>query len=432
MGDVALAEEELEAPADVDVGLFGRIRSEFGFIRGNFLVMVLSWLILDFASEMPSTYYPKYVEALGGTAAIIGLIGAAGLVARALVQIPGGYLADKYGRKWLIFTMTFFAGVARVFYIIAPSWEWILIGAIMGGFAGLYQPALNAIIADSVPKEKRGMGFSIIQLIASASTTPAPLIAGYLYTKMGLVPSVRFSYIVFVIGFLAASALRTRLKETVENPAKINLSEMLGSYPSSLRESINVWKVVPRGAFILFLVFIAVNFTSGLFQPVFTLYILDDLGIDYVAFSYIMTTLFVSMIVLALPAGLLIDKIGKKKPILGAFILWSMAVPLLIWGDFYRLIVSMSLVGLLQVLINGAASALTADLVPREHRGKVNGSRGFFAMISLSMGMFAGGWLYDNIGHQIPFLLQLILIIPPILLVYFFIDEPRKDEINGA
>jgi len=426
------AQEVSKAPEDGDGGLISRIRSEFGFIRGNFLVMVLSWLILDFAGEMPSTYYPKYVEALGGTAAIIGLIGASELVARALVQIPGGYLTDKYGRKWLIFTMTFFAGVARVFYIFAPSWEWILFGAIMVGFTGIYQPALNAIIADSVPKEKRGMGFTIIHLISSASTTPAPLIAGYLYTKMGLVPSVRFSYIVVVIGFLVASALRTRLEETVENPAKINLSEMLGSYPSSLMESINVWKVVPRGAFILFLVFIAVNFTVGLFQPVFTLYILDDLGIDYVAFSYIMTTLFVSMIVLALPAGKLIDRFGKKKPIMGAFILWGMAIPLLIWGDFNRLIVFMSLFGIIQVLLHGAVSALTADLVPREHRGKVNGSRGFFAMISLSLGMFAGGWFYDNIGQQIPFLLQLILIIPPILLVYFFIDEPRKDEINGA
>jgi MFS family permease len=426
------AQKIAEVEETMSKGLLIRLSEEFGFIRGNFLIMVLSWLILDFAGEMPSTYYPKYVEALGGTAAIIGLIGATELVARAIVQIPGGYLADKYGRKWLIFTMTFFAGVARVFYIFAPSWEWILVGAIMGGFAGIYQPALNAIIADSVPKEKRGMGFSIIQLIASASTTPAPLIAGYLYTKMGLVPSVRLSYIIVVISFLAASALRTRLKETVENPTKINLMEMLGSYPSSFKESINVWKVVPRGAFVLFLVFIAVNFTSGLFQPVLTLYILDDLGIDYVAFSYIMTTLFASMIILALPAGKLIDKIGKKKPIMAAFVIWGMAIPLLLWGDFFRLIASMTLVGLIQVLVNGAASALTADLVPREHRGKVNGSRGFFSMIALSLGMFTGGWLYDNVGHQIPFLLQFVLIIPPILLVYFFIKEPKEEEINGA
>jgi MFS family permease len=328
--------------------------------------------------------------------------------------------------------MTFFSGAARIFYIIAPSWEWIMIGAIIVGFCGIYQPALNSIIADSVPKEKRGVGFSIINLIASASTTPAPLVAGILYTRMGLIPSMRFSYIIVALGFIAASALRMKLKETVQNPVKINLREMMGEYPSSIKESINVWRLIPFEAFILFIVFVITQFTVGLFMPVFALYILDDLGIGYVDFSYIMTSLFVSMIILAIPSGMLIDKIGKKKPLMASFIIWGLALPLLIWGDFYRLIISMTLVGLLQVLISGASSALTADLVPREHRGKVNGSRGFFSTIALSIGMFAGGWFYDNLGHQIPFLLQFIMIIPPIILVYFFIQEPKQEEVNQS
>ena len=421
-----------ESPSEPKKGLLSRFRSEFGFIQGNFLVMVMSWIILDFAGELPATYYPKYVEALGGTAAIIGLIGAIEMIARAFVQIPGGYMADKYGRKWLIFTMTFLAGIARIFYAAAPTWEWILFGAILVGLTGIYQPALHAIIADSVPKDKRGMGFSIIQLIASASTTPAPLLAGILYTRMGLIRSMRLSYVVVVVGFIVASILRYRLKETVEDPAKINIGEMLGEYPTSLRASIDVWKVVPKSAFVLFIVFVFTNFSVGLFNPVLTLYILDDLGISYVAFSYIMTALFVSMIILALPAGKLIDKYGKKKPMMAAFVVWVIAIAMLIGGDFYRLILSMSLVGMIQVLIGGAASALSADLVPREHRGKVNGSRGFFSMLALSAGMFSGGWLYDNVGHQVPFLLQFVLVIPPLLLTYFFIEEPRKDEINGS
>ena len=117
---------------------------------------------------------------------------------------------------------------------------------------------------------------------------------------------------------------------------------------------------------------------------------------------------------------------------MAAFVVWAIAIAMLLGGDFYRLIVAMSLVGMIQVLIGGAAQALSADLVPREHRGKVNGSRGFFSMLSMSAGMFAGGWLYDNVGHQVPFLVQFILIIPPLLLVHFFIEEPPKEDINGA
>jgi len=50
----------IKGPAQHDEnGLLRRIHSEFGFIAGNFLIMVLSWLLLDFFSEMPATYYPS-------------------------------------------------------------------------------------------------------------------------------------------------------------------------------------------------------------------------------------------------------------------------------------------------------------------------------------------------------------------------------------
>ena len=41
--------------------LFQRIRDELSFIQGNFLVMVINWLVLDFFIELPGTYYPLYV-----------------------------------------------------------------------------------------------------------------------------------------------------------------------------------------------------------------------------------------------------------------------------------------------------------------------------------------------------------------------------------
>ena len=411
-------------------GLLQRLRSEFDFVQGNFLVMVMSWLFLDFFTELPGTYYPLYVKALGGTASSIGLIGAIQHVAIALVQIPGGYLTDKYGRRWLIASMTFVAAFARLFYAYAPIWEWIMVGAVISGFCSIYQPALGAIVADSLPKEKRGMGFSIINLITSVSTTPAPLIAGYLFTLYGLVPSMRLTYKLVFMGFIVAAIFRTRLKETVKNPAKINLKEMLGEYPVSLRESVNVWRLVPAAVFVLFLISVITSFASGLFQPVLTLYIVKDLGIGEVELSYIMTALPVTMILLALPAGKMVDRVDKRVPIMLSFVLWGAAILLLVYGDFYRLILSMMLVGLLMILVNSATSALSAELVPREHRGKVNGSRGFFAMIAAALGQLTGGWLYDNVSHQMPFLIELLLIIPPIVMAWLWLKTPEAEPLD--
>jgi len=423
---MSLEHEAGEAPK----GLLQRIRSEFYFMQGNFLVMVVSWLFLDFFTELPGTYYPLYVKALGGTASTIGLIGAVQHLAVALVQAPGGYLTDKYGRRWLIVSMTFVAAFARLFYAYAPSWEWIMAGAVISGFCSIYQPALNAIVADSLPEEKRGMGFSIINLIASVSTTPAPIVAGYLFTLYGLVPSMRLTYKLVLMGFIVAAILRTRLSETLGSPAKINLREMVGEYPVSLRESVNVWRLVPAAAFVLFLIGVIINFASGLFQPVLTLYIVQDLGIGEVELSYIMTALPVSMILLALPAGKMVDRVDKRLPIVLSFVLWGAAILLLVYGDFYRLILSMILVGLLMILVNSATSALTAELVPQEHRGKVSGSRGFFAMIAHALGQLAGGWLYDNVSHQMPFLLELVLIVPPIVMAWLWLKAPEAEPLD--
>jgi MFS family permease len=132
------------------------------------------------------------------------------------------------------------------------------------------------------------------------------------------------------------------------------------------------------------------------------------------------------MIILALPSGKLIDIIGKKKPIMASFILWAAAIVLLVYGNFTRLIISMVLVGILMVLIHSAVSSLEAGLVPKEHRGKVNGSKGFFRAIAASVGQFTGGWLYDSVNHQIPFLIQIVLVMIPFMMVFLWIDEDEE------
>jgi len=163
--------------------IVAKLRDEFSFVRGNYLILVLSWVLMDFASEMPSLYYgPFVIYDLGATAPILGFIGFASVIALAAVQFPGGYLADRYGRRWLISTLTFGEAFSFLFYVFAPSWEWILVGAIIGNLCLLYPPALMAMISDSTPPEKRGMAFSLTTLTGNVATTPAPIVADIMVT----------------------------------------------------------------------------------------------------------------------------------------------------------------------------------------------------------------------------------------------------------
>jgi len=209
------------------------LKREFGFIKGNYAIIVISWILIDFAGELPGTYYALYVLKLGATETILGMIGFSGFLALASMQFPGGYLADKFGRKWLVSSLTFGMAASFILYAVAPSWPFILIGVVLTNLLNsIYQPALMSIVADSLPPENRGMGFGIIMLITSTSTTPGPLVAGLLHNQFGLVDGMRISYGIVVALFLAAAFLRLRLKETITNTVKPKLWELWRTYPS--------------------------------------------------------------------------------------------------------------------------------------------------------------------------------------------------------
>ncbi len=78
------------------MGLGSFIKNEFSFIRGNYLILIVSWILMDMGMEMPAPYFQQYVYALGGDIfpLALGIIGFANYFAMAFVAVPGGYLAD--------------------------------------------------------------------------------------------------------------------------------------------------------------------------------------------------------------------------------------------------------------------------------------------------------------------------------------------------
>ncbi|MCW3985611.1 MAG: MFS transporter [Candidatus Bathyarchaeota archaeon] len=399
-------------------------------MKGNYAVLVVSWILIDFAMELPATYYSLYVLELGATKTVLGMIGLFSFLALASMQFPGGYLADKFGRKWLISSMTFGVALSFILYAVAPSWHFILIGAVlMSLFNSTYQPALMAMIADSVPSERRGMGFGLIMLITSAATTPGPFVAGILYGQFGLVQGMRIGYGVVVVFFLIAAFLRLlRLKETVVNAKKPSLNELLHSYPIALKESFGVWKTLPRSMFYLFLSGVITIFGIAMVQLYFVVYAVEELLIDKAVWPLILTALFVTMIVLAIPIGKAVDKFNRKLPLLGAYVMFGVSMWLYVNGDVLRLFVSLVLVGAAQVMMNSAFGALQADLVPKEQRGKVNGFTNFVNFILMAFGSLIGGILYEHVSPQLPFLLAIAFTVPAFFVTLTLVHEPEKRE----
>jgi MFS family permease len=404
------------------------LKREFSFISGNYQVLVVSWVIMDLALEMPVPNFQYYVEALQGTGLALGIIGLANWVAMAVVAFPGGYLADKYGRRWLITTMTFVMALSNLFFVFAPTWHFILIGTIVHSLALIYQPALFAMVQDSLPTERRGMGSSIIMLIHGTFNTPGPIIAGLLLIEFGLIPSMRIIYSVVTVLLLISAIWRLRLKETMTNgdPEPIKFKYFISSYPKAVKESLTVWKVLPRSVFWLFTVQILIMFGMSMTQVMNAIYATQVLGIPEEQWWLTFIPLLVTMIIMSIPIGKMVDKIGRKIPlILGVFIFAS-ATMIFTIGNLVTVMLAMSLLAMGQLFVMSAAMALSTDLVDPVNRGKVVGFRNFVGYIFNGLGMLLGSYLYITFFPQLPFYVTLVLMVPTLLIAALMIHEIGK------
>jgi len=409
--------------------ILARLRGEFSFISGNMLVLTITLVIMIFAGAIPSTYYPKYVEGLGGTPFIVGVIGFASYATLALVQFPGGYLADKYGRRWLIVTMTFGTAVAYVLYAAAPTWHFILVAAVLQSLCLIYQPALLALIADSMPPEKRGMGFSIFNLVHSVSVL-SPIIAGFLSIRYGLIFGMRIAYLIVAVSFLIGAVLRMRLRETLGNRTeRMPLGESFRAFPDSVNKSLRALKTASRSMLFLFASFAIYNFAWFACSLNLIFYATEVLHITDFEWAVLMMWFSAVGILSALPCGKIVDKFGRKKPLLMGWLLFIPAMIGFVYGNLITLLICFLLLGMASILANTAYPALQADMVAREKRGKIAGSTYFFFYIMNSLGQLSGGFMYQYLSPALPFLLSSTLYVPCLLLTLFFVHEPTKREI---
>jgi MFS family permease len=406
-------------------------RGEQAVLRGNFLLITLSWIILFTAQPIPDTYASIYYLNLGATDFLLAVMGFAGSIAVALVQFPGGYLADKHGRRWLIVSMTFGLGIGSLFFIFAPSWQFILIGILIQNICSMYGPALMAMVIDSLPPENRGAGFSFQSVITNLVLLPAPLIAQYLVATFNFDLGMRVAYTIVAAAYFVIAVLRLKLKETLPADAtakRPSFFEVLRNYPRAVKEGITVWRKVPRSAFNLFLSTIIMNGLVVSCMMYFVVYATDVLNMTLDQWALVTAFRYLSIAVPGILAGILMDVRGRKSFLIIGYLLFVPGMLLFIQADFYMLLLAFFFFGLGNLLQLNSYLVLMGDLVPRNLRGTATGCMQFFMFIVQAILQIIVGALYAFVSPQLPFLLLAASAIPMSIFVFWKVYEPAVKE----
>ena len=406
-------------------------RGDSAVLRGNFLIITISWIIMFFAQPIPDTYASLFYLHLGANVFLISIMGFAGSIAVALVQFPGGYLADKHGRRWLIVSMTFGLGVGTLFFIFAPSWPFLLLGILIQNLCSIYGPALMAMDMDSLAPENRGAGYSFQTVISTIVILPAPLIAQYLVVAFHFDLGMRVTYTFVAVMYFAVAVLRLRLKETLPSKdakERPTIMDALKSYPKSVKEGIHVWRKLTKSAFNLFVAIIIINGLVVGCQTYFVVYATSILKMSLTQWAIVLAFMYLTISIPAIIAGFSMDVMGRKRFLILGYLLYVPGMLLFIHANFDTLLLAFFFFGLGNLLQLNSYQVLMGDLIPRNIRGTAFGSLQFFMYLIQAIFQVLVGVLYAFVSPQLPFLLLAASTIPLSIFVFWRVYEPSIKE----
>jgi MFS family permease len=156
------------------------------------------------------------------------------------------------------------------------------------------------------------------------------------------------------------------------------------------------------------------------------IYATEVLGVPEELWWLTFIPLLITMVIMSVPIGKSVDKIGRRIPLILGLIVFGVAAVFFTVGNLLTVMVSMALLSIGQLLVMTAAMALSTDLVDSENRGKVVGFRNFVGYVFTALGMLLGSFLYVSFAPQLPFYVAFVLMIPAVFIVLFQIKESNN------
>ena len=116
---------------------------------------------------------------------LLGVMATATVVARVAFGIPLGRLADKLGRKRVIYMVTPLWYAANILLVLSPNAITLVLSAALQVFYSLSSGITSAMTLELVPVEEQGKWSGVLGLFSGLLTIPAPILGGFIWRELG-------------------------------------------------------------------------------------------------------------------------------------------------------------------------------------------------------------------------------------------------------
>jgi MFS family permease len=369
----------------------GGLRESLGLER-NVVAMSLAVFLLGAGEQLWKSFLPKYLEVLGASTAVIGMFGTASDFLDGVYQYPGGWLSDRVGSRNALVLFAALAGAGYLIYAFSPSWPFIFVGLLFAmAWASMASPAMFAMIAERLPRERRAMGFTVQAILKRVPVMLSPAIGGVLIATFGLARGMRASLLITAALALIAIIAQRRLYNVRVDAQKLTSIDLRSQFRS-------LHQALKR----LLISDIFIRTCEGMVNVFVVLYASNVIGVTAVQFGTLIGIQTATSIAAYIPSARLADRYGRKPFVVATFICFSVFPLAIAVSHSFKALVIAFVIGGLRELGEPARKAMIVDLADQTRRGRTVGLYYLTRSLSITPASVIGGLLW-KINPAIPF-----------------------------
>ena len=373
----------------------GERLTDFLSLERNVSIASAAVFLLGLGEELWKKFLPKYLESLGATTLIVGFFGTAEDFFDAIYQYPGGWLADRLGRRRAFLVFVAIASVGYLVYLVSPSWPFLFLGlALVMAWQSMASPAIFAVIGDALPRERRAMGFTLQSILKRVPIVIAPLAGGALIASLGVIKGIHAGLVITLVLAALTILLLSKVNITVQTSRTTGI--------------VGVWRSFHRALKRLLVSDVIIRLCEGMTGVITILYVTNVLHFSVARYGTLIAIQMITSIIVYIPAGKIADRVGRKPFVIVTFLSFALFPLAVIVASSFTILVVAFIVGGLREIGEPSRKAMIVDFAQENVRARSIGLYYLIRSLSITPAAAIGGLLW-RITPEVPFVVAGII-----------------------